>query len=386
MRSSGVSRCSVSNRSARVSGAVMFRSLAVLAWTLGGGEAGAQAETNRTPLALWDISTRVSTGGGYRGNVPLSSVRPQGSSLIEASADFSAIRLSESGSTFTLFVLGELRHYLDIPEIRNEGILYAVTGWQSPIGLEDALGAEFQYLYQNQILDVSETELVQRRVRVLGYGLWLKPYWEHRFNDAWSLKLEGTGLRQIFENDLDDFWEGTVRLRVDYTYGHRSSLSVGYELRHRFYDTRERYDLEGNAEAGTDLVYRYHEVAGEWRHYWDAERRWRTTFEAGFLRNDDNGSGYFNYDRVEASAQLRWREGRWNAKLQGRAGWYMYPNQTVLGDERVRSFYSLDFRVERKVDAHWLLYAAASREWNLSNDPLDQYDDWMATGGLGVEL
>ena len=64
----------------------------------------------------------------------------------------------------------------------------------------------------------------------------------------------------------------------------------------------------------------------------------------------------------------------------------MYPNQTVLGDERVRSFYSLDFRVERKVDAHWLLYAAASREWNLSNDPLDQYDDWMATGGLGVEL
>jgi hypothetical protein len=358
----------------------------LLGWVFLSTTALAQLETNTAPLALWDVSTRLSAGGGYRGNVLLSSVRPEGSSFIEASADFSAIRLSETGSSFTLFVLGELQRYLDSEQVENEGILYAVARMETPLDPANTIGGESQYLYQNQILDVSETEAVLRRARVLGHGLSFKPDWEHSLNDAWSLRLEGTALRQLFEEELDDYWEGFGRLTLDYAYGNRSTVSVGYELRHRFYDTREQYDDSGAAVPRTDLVYRYHEAGGEWRHHWDAERRWRTTLKAGFLRNEDNGSGYFNYDRVQVSAQVRWREGGWDARLQGRGGWYWYPNQQVLGEERVRSLYALELRVERQIDSHWLLYAAASREWNLSNEPLEEYTDWMASGGIGVEL
>lgn len=357
---------------------------------LGGGivesVAVAQLQTNRAPLALWDVSLRASLGGGYRGNVLLSSVRPEGSSFVEATGDFSAIRVSESGSSFTFFVLGELQRYLETEEVKNEGILFAVARAEAPVDDASVIGGQFQYLYQNQILDVSETEVELRRARVLGHGLSLTPHWEHTLGERWSMKLEGTALRQIFEEELDDYWEGFGRLSLDYAYGHRSQVSLAYELRQRFYDTREQYDSGGTPVAGTSLVYRYHEAGGEWRHYWDAEQHWRTTLRAGVLRNDDNGSGYFNYDRVQVSAQARWRQGRWDARLQGRAGWYWYPNQFVLGEERVRSLYTLDLRVQYQLNAHWWVYAAASREWNLSNEPLEEYYDWIASGGLGLEL
>ena len=43
-------------------------------------------------------------------------------------------------------------------------------------------------------------------------------------------------------------------------------------------------------------------------------------------------------------------------------------------------------RVERRLGKHWLLYALAEREWNMSNDPVEEYNDWMAGGGVGVEF
>lgn len=343
--------------------------------------------TNREPLAVWDVSSRGTVGGGYRGNVLLSSIRPVGSSFLEASADFSAIRLSESGSSLTLFLLGEYQHYFETQEGQNQGLAYAVARAETPFGgPQNIVGAEFQYLYQDQILDVSETEITERRARVLGNSFSSKPYWQHDLGHKWSLKLEGSATRQLFEEDLDDYWEGYARVRFARAYGTRSSVALGYELRHRFYDTREQYDLDGVSVPGTGLIYRYHEVAGEWQHHWDANRNWRTTLKAGFLRNEDNGSGYFNYDRTQISAGVRWQKDPWYVRLQGRAGWYWYPNQDLTGEERVRSFYALDLRTEYQLAKHWMLYAAASREWNLSNDPLEEYNDWVASAGIGVEI
>lgn len=360
--------------------------LSVLAWPSGALSASAQESTNAPPLAVWDVSTTASTGGGYRGNVLLSSFQPEGSSFIEMTADFSAIRLSETGSTLTLFVLGELRRYLESEEAPNEGFLYALARVEKPDGMQNTIGGEFAYLYQNQVLDASETEQVFRRLGVTGHSLSLKPGWEHELSEEWTFSLVGAAVRQIYEAELDDYWEGLARIELAHAYGFRSSVALAYELRHRFYDTRVQYDLTATPISGSDLVYRYHEIAGEWRHYWAPDRRWRTTLKAGFLRNDDNGAGYFDYDRVQLSAQTRWRQGPWEATAQARVGWYWYPNQVVLEDERNRAFYALDARIEFQIDTHWLLYAAAAREWNLSNNPLEEYNDWFASGGIGVEL
>lgn len=346
----------------------------------------ATAQTNTEPLALWDVSTRLTLGGGYRDNVALSSVAPENSPFVEASADFSVMRLSNEGALLSLFILGEFRRYTDSEEINNEDIVYSVLQFEQPVGTRNTLGAEVQYFYENQVLDVTEIASTPERILVLGHGLSFKPKWQYSLGSDWDITLEGTAYRQIYEVELDGYWEGAGRLELKRSYGNRSFVSVDYEYRQRFYNSRDQYDSAGQPIPDTELTYQYQEVGGEWRHYWDAQRHWRTTLKAGYLMNRDNGSGYFDYDRVQASLQFRWRPGRWDAKLQGRAGWYSYPRQPIAGERRERSYYSLELRVERMLDRNWLVYASGYREEYFSNEPLDQYSDWMASAGIGVEF
>jgi hypothetical protein len=203
---------------------------------------------------------------------------------------------------------------------------------------------------------------------------------------GWVLELEGSMDRQIYVAELDDFWEGASWLSLTHKYARRSEWSVSFQSKHRLYDSREQFDSGGVAIPNTSLVYWRSEFGGQWRHDWDTQRHWRTTTKAAFLLNQDNGSGYFDYDRVLFSEQLRWGNHGWEIRGNARFGWYFYDKQRVAGELRERSYYALDLRVERRLGKHWFLYAVAEREWNLSNDPLDDYRDWMASGGMGAEF
>jgi hypothetical protein len=349
------------------------------------------AATNTPPVAIWDLAARLQVGGGYRDNVLLSSIQPENSSFVEATADCSVIRLSEGGSSLSLFMLGEFRRFLEEIEVdgqpyEHERLLFVTAEGSAPLDDRNTLSATCQYVYQDQVIDASETEADLRRVLIQGQTFSFQPAWEHQFAADWKLFVAGTAERQIYAEELDDYWQGAGQVKLSRAYGRKSEASLLYQLRQRFYDSREQYTADGLAEPGTKLTYRSHEIAGEWRHHWDAARRWRTVVKAGYLLSEDNGSGYFNYERVQLSARIRWKHARWEIGAGGRAGWYLYELQDVGGDNRRRSYYTLEGRIERWLDDHWFIYGAASREWNLSNDPLDQYNDWVASGGVGVEF
>ena len=78
--------------------------------------------TNRSPVAVWDVSARAEVGGGYKHNVLLTSVAPESSPFVSVAADASFIRLSETGSEFTMFFLGEDRQYFDVPSVNGETV------------------------------------------------------------------------------------------------------------------------------------------------------------------------------------------------------------------------------------------------------------------------
>jgi hypothetical protein len=347
--------------------------------------------TNESPLAVWDVAGRLLVGGGYRDNVLLASVQPESSSFVETTADFSVIRLSESGSSLSFFVLGEFRRFLEDIEAdgqpyEGEQLLYATTEWTEPLDSQNTFIATFDYFYQHQVIDASETEANLSRVLIKGHTFTLQPAWEHQLSPVWKVSVEGTAERQIYEAELDDYWQGAAEVRLSRAYGRKSEAAVFYQLRHRFYDSREQYTLAGVPVDGTQLVYRSHEIAGEWRHYWDADRHWRTTVKAGYFLSEDNGSGYFDYERFQLSARLRWKHAGWEISAAARGGWYLYDVQQVEGANLERSYYTVDGRIERWLAKHWLVYVAASREWNLSNDPPEEYNDWVASGGIGVEF
>jgi len=382
-RSGGAAKRWFAKRAAQTAPTLAALSLGFMASALALCAADA---TNRAPLAVWDVTVRASVGGGYRDNVLRTSVAPKGSALFTAAADASFIRLSESGSQLTFFLMGEDTRYLDSVGVEKEQFFMGRAQLGVPVGARGELGSDAQYLYQHQIIDVSETEANLRSILVEGHGVTFLPYWKHKLGDGWTVQLEGGMDRQFYMRELDDFWEGQGKLSLLRSYGRRSELSVSYQSKHRWYDSREQFDPGGVALTNTSLVYWQQEVATQWRHYWDAGRHWRTTTKASFMLNRDNGSGYFDYDRVLFSEQLRWRNHGWEARANARFGWYFYDTQRIEGEGRERSYCLLDLRVERQLGKHWFVYATAEHDWNWSNDPLDTYRVWMAGGGLGAEF
>ena len=342
----------------------------------------ATAATN----SAWDVSARLSTGFGYHDNVLRTSIAPERSSFLNTAADISLVRLADNGAHFTLFLLGDDVRYFNASSVNYEQFVSGTAQGVTPLGDRDELGGQFTYLYQHQVLDVSETEAASTRLLVDGHGLVLRPHWKHALGGGWAAQLEFFGQRQLYDGDLDDYWEVGGRLSAIRRYGHRSEFSLGFQLKQLRYDTREQFDAFGLALPGTALRYWQHELATQWRHHWDEARRWRTTTKGSYLFNQDNGSGYFDYDRLLFSQQLRWSAAPWEFKANVRLGWYLYRNQRVGTEKRERSYAAVDFRVERRFGKHWSIYASAEREWNFSNDPLDEYRDWLASAGLGVEF
>lgn len=347
---------------------------------------GAVDLTNQSPIAVWDGTARGTVGAGYRDNVLRTSVASESSGFLLTTADASFMRLSETGSQILLLLWGEDIRYFDSASVSKEQIFSFTAQGAVPLGAGDELGAMMQYIYQNQIVDASETEANLQRLLVEGHGLTFLPHWKHTLRPGWVWQVEGTVDRQLYAADLDDFWEGGGRLSLAYEHSRRSEWAISFQSKHRIYDSREQFDSSGLAIPDTSLVYWRPELGAQWRYYWDESRHWRTTTKAGLLLNRDNGSGYFNYDRVQFSEQLRWSRGAWEVTGLARFGWYFYREQRIGNEYRDRSYVLLELKAERRLGKHWLLHAAAEWEWNYSNDPLDEYRDWMINGGIGVEF
>ncbi len=337
-------------------------------------------------LAVWDSAGQLLGGFGYRDNVLRSSVASDGGAFYQTSGDASLMRLTEEGSLLVFYLLGEDIRYFDVPMINYEQFLSGTAEWSVPVGETHEAGLAATYLHQHQVLDVSETEVDQRRLLVMGHGTSLQPRWKVALNDHLDFRLDTTAMRQIYEQDLDDYWEGDGRASLAYGYGNRSELSVALQNLHRYYDTREQYDAAGNPVAGSSLAYARNELSSKWSHYFDAVRHWRATSRLAYMESRDNGSGYFDYNRLLFRQQLRWDHGKWMVAANARFGWYRYALQRVDGNRRERSYAVADVRIERKLGSRWLLYLAAEQEWNASNDPLDEYNSWMAGGGAGIDF
>jgi hypothetical protein len=342
--------------------------------------------TNHSPVVVWDVSARAEVGGGYRQNVLLTSVAPENSPFVSFAADASFIRLSETGSEFTMFFLGEDKQYSDVPSVNGERFASGMAQFARPLGARDKWGIELSSLYQNQVMDVSETETNLTRILVEGVSVTLKPNWTHTLGPGWETRLEGFGGPQLYGGQVDSYWEAGGKLSLARMYGHKSELSGGAQFAHWIYIDREQNDLQGNPVPGTALTFWRPEVFAQWRHNWDSQRRWTTTTRVGWLQNLDNGSGYWNYDRLGLSQKLRWRQAGWEIAGGARLGWYLYRVQSVGAEHRQRSYVTLDVRVERRLSKHCFAYASGESDWNWSNQSLDQYSDWMAGAGMGIEF
>jgi hypothetical protein len=342
--------------------------------------------TNLHSLAVWDAMFHATTGFGYRENVLRTSIAQENSAFFNTSADVSLMRFTESGAYATCFILFDDSRYFDSPSVDYERFITATVQAATPVGLKDELGGQFNFLYQHRVVDLSETETDRSRMLVDGYTYSLLPYWKHTLGEGWSVQAETEVLRQLYRGDISAYWLPSAGLRLIRNYGHRSELSLYGHSKYLVYDSRERAAHDGASIAGTSLVYQQSELGGQWRHTFDKAQQWRTRSKISYKLSHDNGSGYFDYNLLQCSQQLRWKRAPWEIKTNACLNWYDYPEQESGGERYERSSSILDVRIERRLGKRWLLYSFAEREWCLSNDELDHYTDWAAGAGVGLDF
>jgi hypothetical protein len=336
-------------------------------------------------LPKWQHDLGLKIGTGYRDNVGLSSQSPQASAFIATGLELIYLRLPENNTQFTFFVSAEDLHYLNPEPVDKEqtAFVQALVTTDCGLGWQVSLAAE--YVYQDQVLDVSATEAGLTTLPAKGHTAIVRETLRHDLANSYWFEVELPVQRQLFEEPLDDYWEYGPRLALGKTYGNRSEVSVRYEITRRPYDSDPLRDAMGAVIPNSHRKTTQQDVRLTWKHYWDTQRRWRAATRLNARKSEDNGSGYFDYYKLQAGEQLLFRGKVWEASAEAKFSYYDYPVQTVSTTDlakRRSTEWGLNFRCERRMSKLFKLFAEYDRAQSISNLPSEQYVVNTVRGGL----
>ena len=372
----------------------------VVVCTMASTARGAEEVDLKTLLPKWEPSFSVRAGGGYRDNVTLASTgsATESSPFFRSGLELAAFHPPWKGTEITLFLDAEDTRYFSSRSVDDEQTVFAqgeikhqwLNDWQAGVAVDGS--------YQNQVVDITENDLAgaqvlstNHAVLVRGESVAVRPSVRRDLSEKTWLAFEFPVIRQWYELPLDDQWEGGPAITYGVAYGHGSEVTFAYDYVYREYDTAPLRTRSGDPTNGVRAIDQ-HEFRWAWKHHWDEDRRWRTTVKAGYRNATDNGSGYYDYDRVSASAALRWRKHPWELTAEVRYAHYQFPVQTVgslllNGDpeKRRRSDWSLHLRAERQLMPHLKAFAEYDREQAISNVSIEEYSVNTVSGGVMVE-
>lgn len=337
----------------------------------------------------WDKSLNLRAGFGYKDNLALSPTNGEHSTFVLSALDLSALRLPLDGKQVTIFLTGEDTRFLQGHQVKYEQYLAALTEFKADLTPHWNAGVGLHYVYQDQVLDVSSIQATLGPTRVQGHRLGLSPslHWDYH-KDFW-VQVEPGLTRQFLKQPLDDYWEPSAKLTAGHNYGFRSAVSLGYEFKQLIFDTREQAQPDGTVLAGHALEYTQHEIDLSFRHNWDAKRRWRTMTRLNFQLNDDNGPGFYDYYRYQATQQIRYVDARWDFKASAKVSYYDFAIQPATVSDpspRAKTLLTFSLRGERKLMKSLKLFAEFEHERSSSNRPAEEYRVNRVVGGIDFEL
>ncbi|HKS35886.1 MAG TPA: hypothetical protein VJW76_01765 [Verrucomicrobiae bacterium] len=365
--------------------------LSFLALFCGLSRAPAKDTNDLLNLSPWSRTTNVRIGAGYKDNILLRSFAPIDGFFLSSELEFFLFRIPVDGTQVALFLNGEDIHYLDPKGVDKEQTLTALASIKKDFARSWKTGLALQYLYQDQVFDVSRIEdptvgLQFNTLRAQGHGFAARPSLLRELNNQQQVELEFAVHRQDFDEPLADYWEGGPKIILSDEYGANARVSLSYEFLRRDFDNKTQRTVTGQELAGTSLRFFRHEWQLAWQHAWDRKRRWRSTTKLSFLKNNDNGSDWFEFAGYRASMEMRYVANSWEARLRTLYYHYSYPVQTVSDtdlDKRARDGYSFTLQGERKLGKAFKVLGQFEHEHAFSNRPDEGYD--VNTFRIGVD-
>ena len=341
-----------------------------------------------SPMLLWDSTVTLRSSMGYRDNPSLAHSFREPSPFETLGVEWLVIRPPTDGNLFYIFFSGEDRRYLHAPDVPMEETFITSaqfthtgnSGWVTGLGL--------QHFYADQVFDLSSDNNGFGTARARGHSLILRPSLRREWG-GWSLEFEPGASLQYYGEPLDNYREFAPKLKLTRAYGYKSSFELALGESYRLYDTTRLLTADGTALVGTNeqLTTRFAEAL--WRQMWGSAHHWRTTLKAQFARSEDNGSGYFDHDKLAASAQLRYTAGRWLAEAIGRVSRYDYPVQTAdttTSGHRRRDEFGAELRLEFRWTRHLKSVAAAEWQRSAANTSYDDFSVKTVQTGLELEF
>lgn len=355
---------------------------------------------------LWERFFSARAGVGHHDNLLYSDLQPKGSAFLATGLDATWVRLPLNGWEVALFLNLDDRRYFDggtvarfSPAPGGSNQTEKVSGERTALALAQVkrdlssrwqAGGAVQYFHQDQVIDVSVTEVELGAVPVIGHQLLarLEGWW--RPGGRFTGHTRFTGQRQWFAGDeLDDYWQFGPRLAASWELSTHSTLELTQQLERRDFDTREELAIDGTPLPGTRLSYLTHNTGLEWQHHLDDRRRWRLVTRVGHGYNDDLATGYFNHHRASGMVQLRYRAPRWEVRAQASHAWYWYDVQRSDSrpeQRRERRTFQTELRANRRLTKSLRGYASYEFERADSNLSFDTYTVNSFQAGLEWEF
>jgi hypothetical protein len=318
---------------------------------------------------VWNTFVTYQLGGGFKDNIAISPLRPESSPVLRNLFDVTFMRLPTDGGQFFVLSSWDDVRYVTGEDVDKEqtGLVLAHYKRETESGWD--ISAAGQYVYQNQVLDLSSTLAIPQILKVEGNTFAGTTTFRRFMIGRWWAELELELSRQDFLAPLDDYWEFGPRVEVAKWWG-KNEFALSYELQHRVYDNRGEPETDGFDRPGTGLEFLQHEIEWRWVQNWDANRTWRTTTKVRRELSKDNGAGFYSYRRWRVSEQIRYRKGDWDLGLE--FGWstYVYPGQVrAEGEEgrRQRNDWLVNLRAVRSWSSRWKSYLEYDYELSSSN-------------------
>lgn len=341
------------------------------------------------------LGTTLSVGlrgaAGYKDNVLLTETGKIQSSFIRADFDAFLWRPPEFLTDVYWALTGSETLYLDAPsDAREERVWMTQAEWRYSIGTYFKAGLSVQGYHQDQVIDLSTSEIGTFRARLKVSGITAGPNLRWEIRDPWWFEVSAAWKIETYKGAPEDFDEPGFTIRIGRKLGASHDLSVAWTGRKRDYDERNAFTIGGRPLPGTTLETEW--SGGELRlvSKWNKSGSLSSTMKLAADRLRDSAFGYFDYDHWQAEAEARWKNEAWDVRAKATHGVHDYLIQ-VSGtgfDPAPREIEqtSLSLSAERRLSERWMLFAEVSSERNETNDPGGDYRVNTGFAGLSLEF
>ncbi len=279
-------------------------------------------------------------------------------------------------------------YLLDGEDWRDEFLVFVLVKWDQP------LCPDWQWNTQSTITTLQQpfdiTDLREDRAQtavVRGSSLLTKVGLDWQSAGSWRGQLLWQGDRNWYQDARENYGTIGSRLEVGCNLSKNCQLTAWSFLSERMYDDRKiRF---ANGERGTSsLRYKILQSQVHWKQVWRKQTRgWHlsTTAALDFLRQDDNGGGYYNYDRWGGGFSMNVSHSSWRLHLDARNRYYDYAVRKA-NDQRFnyRWEYEISADMEYQVNERYSLTAGGTWFKSQGNDQYDVYEYFQYYFGLKI--